>query len=52
MNLPSIVHVDEVKGKAIGSDLDAVTEWSESIKYKDIAAESTEGLIQKDLLMD
>jgi len=52
VNLPSIVHVDEVKGKTIGSDLDAVTEWSESIKYKDIAAESTQGLIQKDLLMD
>ena len=52
VNLPSIVHVDEVKGKAIGSDLDAVAEWSESTKYKDIAAESTQSLIQKDLLMD
>jgi len=52
VNLPSIVHVDEVKGKAIGSDLDAVAEWSESTKYKEIAAESTQGLIQKDLLMD
>lgn len=52
VNLPSIVHVDEVKGKSIGSDLDAVAEWSESTKFKNIAAESTEGLIQKDLLMD
>ncbi len=52
VNLPSIVHVDEVKGKTIGSDLDAVSEWSESTKFKDIAAESTQGLIQKDLLMD
>ena len=52
VNLPSIVHVDEVKGKAIGSDLDAVAEWLESSKYKDIATESTQGLIQKDLLMD
>jgi len=52
VNLPSIVHVDEVKGKVIGSDLDAVAEWSESTKYKEIAAESTQGLIQKDLLMD
>ena len=52
VNLPSIVHVDEVKGKTIGSDLDAVAEWSQSIKFKDIAAESTQGLIQKDLLMD
>jgi len=52
VNLPSIVHVDEVKGKTIGSDLNAVAEWSESSKFKDIAAESTQGLIQKDLLMD
>lgn len=52
VNLPSIVHVDEVKGKVIGSDLDAVAEWSESTKYKEIAAESTQSLIQKDLLMD
>ncbi|HSD04862.1 MAG TPA: ATP-binding protein [Nitrosopumilaceae archaeon] len=52
VNLPSIVHVDEVKGKSIGSDLNAVAEWSESTKFKDIAAESTQGLIQKDLLMD
>ncbi len=52
VNLPSIVHVDEVKGKTIGSDLNAVSEWSESSKFKEIAAESTQGLIQKDLLMD
>jgi DNA helicase HerA-like ATPase len=52
VNLPSIVHVDEVKGKTIGSDLNAVAEWSESSKFKDIATESTQGLIQKDLLMD
>lgn len=52
VNLPSIVHVDEVKGKSVGSDLDAVSEWSESTRFKDIAAESTQGLIQKDLLMD
>ena len=42
----------EVKGKTIGSDLNAVAEWSESSKFKDIATESTQGLIQKDLLMD
>ncbi len=52
VNLPSIVHVDEVKGKTIGSDLNAVSEWAESSKFKEIAAESTQGLIQKDLLMD
>jgi DNA helicase HerA-like ATPase len=52
VNLPAIVHVDEVKGKTAGSDLNAVVEWSESTKFKDIGVESTQGLIQKDLLMD
>jgi len=52
VNLPAIVHVDEVKGKTAGSDLNAVIEWSESTKFKDIGVESTQGLIQKDLLMD
>jgi uncharacterized protein len=52
VNLPAIVHVDEVKGKTIGSDLNAVSEWSESTKFKEIGVESTRGLIQKDLLMD
>lgn len=52
VNLPSIVHVDEVKGKAIGSDLNAVAEWSETNRFKEIAAESTQSLIQKDLLID
>src|SRR5256712_4337540 len=52
VNLPAIVHVDEVKGKTVGSDLNAVSEWSESAKFKEIGVESTQGLIQKDLLMD
>ncbi len=52
VNLPAIVHVDEVKGKTAGSDLNAVAEWSESTRFKDIGAESTQKLIQKDLLMD
>jgi len=52
VNLPSLVHVDEVKGKKTGSDLDAVSEWSQTDKFKEIAKESTQGLIQKDLLLD
>jgi DNA helicase HerA-like ATPase len=52
VNLPSIVHVDEIKGKGAGSDLDAVSEWNQTEKFKRIANESTQGLIQKDLLLD
>ena len=52
VNLPSLVHVDEIKSKKTGSDLDAVLEWSETDKFKEIARESTQGLIQKDLLLD
>ncbi len=52
VNLPSIVHVDEVKGKRSGSDLDAVSEWNQTIKFRDIAKETTHGLVQKDLLLD
>jgi len=52
VNLPSIVHVDEVKSKRSGSDLDAVLEWSQTDKFKDIAKESTKSMVQKDLLLD
>lgn len=52
VNLPSIVHIDEVKGKKSGSDLNAVSEWKQTDKFKDVAKETTQGLIQKDLLLD
>ncbi len=52
VNLPSIVHVDEVKSKKSGSDLDAVSEWSQTDKFKEIAKESTRSMVQKDLLLD
>ncbi len=52
VNLPSIVHIDEVKAKRSGSDLDAVSEWNQTVKFKDIAKETTHGLVQKDLLLD
>lgn len=51
-NLPSIVHIDEVKSRKSGSDLNAVSEWNQTDKFKDIAKETTQGLIQKDLLLD
>ncbi len=52
VNLPSIVHIDEVKTKRSGSDLDAVSEWIQADRFKGIAKESTQGFVQKDLLLD
>jgi DNA helicase HerA-like ATPase len=52
VNLPSIVHVDEVKSKKSGSDLDAVSEWNQTDKFKEVAKESSKSMIQKDLLLD
>lgn len=52
VNLPSIIHIDEVKTKRSGSDIDAVAQWSETDRFRDIARESTRDMIQKDLLLD
>ena len=51
-NLPSLVHVEEVKEKIIGSDQSAVTQWTKAEKLNGIANESTQQLVQKDLLLD
>ncbi|RDJ32572.1 MAG: ATP-binding protein [Crenarchaeota archaeon] len=51
-NLPSIVHIQEVKEKTRGADQNAVTEWAVAKKFEGIAKESTQKLIQKDLLVD
>ena len=51
-NLPSLVHVEEVKEKIMGADQSAVNAWAKADKMKEIAIESTQGLIQKDLLLD
>jgi len=51
-NLPSLVHVDEVKEKVMGSDQSAVNAWANAEKMNEIAVESTQGLVQKDLLLD
>lgn len=52
VNLPSIVHVDEVKSKKSGSDLNAVSEWNQTDRFKEVAKESTRSMVQKDLLLD
>ncbi|MDH3853684.1 MAG: hypothetical protein OES23_04450, partial [Nitrosopumilus sp.] len=51
-NLPSLVHVEEVKEKVMGADQSAVNAWAKADMMKEIAVESTQGLIQKDLLLD
>lgn len=51
VNLPAIVHIDEVKEKAIGSDQNAVEQWSKNKKIHEVDNSSNE-MIQKDLLMD
>lgn len=52
VNLPSVVHVESVKEKTTGSDQDAVEEWEINKKFQNIAKESTQELIKKDLLVD
>jgi DNA helicase HerA-like ATPase len=51
VNLPAIIHVDEVIGKAVGSDKNAVSEWKYAKKFEKIT-HSTQGLVQKNLLLD
>ena len=51
-NLPSLVHVEEVKEKIMGADQSAVNAWANAEKMSEIAVESTQGLVQKDLLLD
>ncbi len=51
-NLPSIVHVEEVKEKVMGADQSAINAWAKADKMNEIAVESTQGLVQKDLLLD
>jgi hypothetical protein len=48
VNLPAIVHIDEMKGKKIGSDQNAVGEWAVAKKFGEVGAASTKGLTKKD----
>ena len=52
VNLPAIIHIDEMKGKKIGSDQDAVGEWAVGKKVEAAGTNSSQDLVQKDLLMD
>ncbi len=52
VNLPSLVHIEEVKEKKAGSDQSAVSQWASGKKMDGIAVESTQDLIQKDLLLE
>jgi hypothetical protein len=47
-----MVHVEEVKEKIMGSDQSAVDAWAKAETMKEIAVESTQGLVQKDLLLE
>ena len=49
-NLPSLVHVDEVREKVMGSDQSAIAAW-ERMGDMDAITESTQGLVNKDLLL-
>jgi hypothetical protein len=52
VNLPSLVHIEEVKEKIMGRDQSAVTAWAKTENMNQVAVESTQQLVQKDLLLD
>ncbi len=52
VNLPSLVHIEEVKEKIMGRDQSAVNAWAKAEKMNQVAIESTQQLVQKDLLLD
>ena len=52
VNLPAIIHIDEMKGKKIGSDQNAVGEWAVAKKIDDVGTNSSQDLAQKELLLD
>jgi len=51
-NLPALVHIEEVKEKIMGSDQSAINAWEKADKMSKVAVESTQQLMQKDLLLD
>ena len=52
VNLPAIIHIDEMKGKTIGSDQNAVDQWTIAKKFEDENKTQAQGTVQKDLLLD
>ena len=51
-NLPSMVHVEEVKEKKMGADQSATKAWIKADKMKNVGGKPSQGLVQKDLLLD
>ena len=52
VNLPAIIHIDEMKGKIIGSDQNAVDQWTIAKKFENENKAQAQGTVQKDLLLD
>ena len=52
VNLPAIIHIDEMKGKTIGSDQNAVDQWTIAKKFENENKTQAQGTVQKDLLLD
>ena len=52
VNLPAIIHIDEMKGKVIGSDQNAVDQWTIARKFENENKGQAQGTVQKDLLLD
>jgi hypothetical protein len=48
VNLPAIIHIDEMKGKVIGSDQNAVDQWTVAKEFEEVGAVSTKNLTKKD----
>jgi DNA helicase HerA-like ATPase len=48
VNLPAIIHIDEMKGKIIGSDQNAVDQWTVAKEFEEVGAVSTKNLTKKD----
>ena len=46
VSLPSIVKIDKAEEKLLGSDIDAVKQWSESKDWSEIARENTDEFIK------
>lgn len=45
--IPSLIKVEKVEEKLIGADIDAISEWEQAKRIKEIARESTSGFIRE-----
>ena len=46
VTLPSMTKIDKVEEKLLGADIDAVSEWREDVRLKNVAVEKTSELIK------